>query len=142
MSAAAPRRGARRIAAGVGLAVVITCGLLVHGALPDTAATDIVGDALYAAAAYLGVVLLAPRLSPLAVSALAAAWCVAVELLQLTALPGAVVSAFRPAVLLLGTAFDPRDLVVYVAAVAALLAGDAGLTAARRRADRAFISEA
>ena len=50
--------------------------------------------------------------------------------------------AFRPAVLLLGTAFDPRDLVVYVAAVAVLLAGDVALAAARRRADGALITEA
>ncbi|WP_261166271.1 DUF2809 domain-containing protein [Microbacterium sp. Marseille-Q6965] len=126
MTAARPRGTRRRALAAVGLVIVIACGLLVHGGLPDTSATDIAGDALYAAAAYLGVVLLAPRLAAPAVGAFAAGWCVAVELLQLTALPAAAASAFRPAVLLLGTAFDPRDLAVYLAAVALLVVADIG----------------
>jgi hypothetical protein len=41
----------RRIVAAVLLVVVIGAGLLVHGVLPDTAATDITGDVLYAVAA-------------------------------------------------------------------------------------------
>lgn len=74
----------RRIAAAFGLSAVVVAGLSVHAFLPDSAGTDIAGDALYAIAPYLAVVIVAPRLSPLAVGALAAAWCVAVELFQLT----------------------------------------------------------
>ncbi len=47
-----------------------------HTGLPDTAVTDIAGDALYAAAAYAGVVLLLPWLGTATVAGIAAAWCV------------------------------------------------------------------
>jgi len=50
------------LVAAVALVGVIVAGLAVLVALPDTAATDIAADALYAVAAYVGVVLLAPRL--------------------------------------------------------------------------------
>jgi hypothetical protein len=125
----------RRVAAALLLLGVIAAGLVVHGVLPDTAATDIAGDALYAVAAYLAVVLLVPRLPALAVGAIAAAWCIAVELFQLTGLPLEWAARFPPAVLVFGTVFDPRDLVVYVVTIAAVTALDAG-TAALRRARR------
>jgi hypothetical protein len=125
----------RRVAAALLLLAVIAAGLVVHGALPDTAATDIAGDALYAVAAYLAVVLLVPRLPALAVGAIAAAWCIAVELFQLTGLPLEWAARFPPAVLVFGTVFDPRDLVVYVVTIAAVTALDAG-TAALGRARR------
>lgn len=107
----------RRLVAVVALVAVIAAGLAVHALLPDTALTDIAGDALYAAAAYSGVVLLAPRLRPWVVASIAGAWCVAVELFQLTGIPLAVGAGFPPAMLLLGTVFDARDLVIYVATV-------------------------
>jgi hypothetical protein len=110
------------------LAVTIGAGLVVHAFLPDTAATDVTGDALYAVTAYLAVVLLAPRLPALAVGAIAAAWCVAVELFQLTGLPLAWGGHFRPAMLLLGTVFDPRDLLVYVLTIVVAAALDLTLT--------------
>jgi hypothetical protein len=125
----------RRVAAALLLLAVIAAGLFVHGVLPDTAATDIAGDALYAVAAYLAVVLLVPRLPALAVGAIAAAWCIAVELFQLTGLPLEWAARFPPAVLVFGTVFDPRDLVVYVVTIAAVTALDAG-TAALGRARR------
>ena len=125
----------RRVAAALLLLGVIAAGLVVHGVLPDTAATDIAGDALYAVAAYLAVVLLVPRLPALAVGAIAAAWCIAVELFQLTGLPLEWAARFPPAVLVFGTVFDPRDLVVYVVTIAAVTALDAG-TAALGRARR------
>lgn len=108
----------RRIAAAIALVVVVAVGLIVHGFLPDSAATDIAGDALYAVAVVAFVVLLAPRRAPLAVGAIAAVWCIGVELFQLTGIPVRVADVFSPAVLVLGTVFDARDLIVYVAAIA------------------------
>jgi hypothetical protein len=43
-------RRMRRGAAAVAIAVLVMAGLVVHLALPDTSASDIAGDALYAAA--------------------------------------------------------------------------------------------
>lgn len=123
VASASPR--VRRLAAALLLVATITAGLLVHGLLPDTPVTDITGDALYAVAAYLAVVLIAPRLPALAAGAIAAAWCVAVELFQLTGLPLSWGAQFSPVMLLLGTVFDPRDLVIYVAAIALATAVDA-----------------
>jgi len=129
---ASARTRPRRIAAALLLALTIGAGLLVHAALPDTAATDIAGDALYAVAAYLAVVLLAPRLPVLAAGGIAAAWCVGVELFQLTGLPLAWGALFAPVMLVLGTVFDPRDLVIYVVTIAIATALDAGLRAVAR----------
>lgn len=106
------------------LIVVILAGLVTHGVLPDTAGSDIAGDALYALAIYLLLVILAPRWSPLVVGALAAGWCIAIELFQLTGIPLQVGSVFPPAALVLGSGFDARDLVVYVIAVALAVAVD------------------
>lgn len=125
----------RRIAAALLVLAVIAAGLFVHGALPDTAGTDIAGDALYAVAVYLAVVVLVPRLLALAVGATAAGWCIAVELFQLTGMPLEWAARFPPAVLVFGTVFDPRDLVVYVVAIAVVTALDVAMTA-RRRARR------
>lgn len=126
-TAAGTRTGARtrRLVAVVALAAVIVAGLVVHGALPDTSATDIAGDALYAAAAYLAVMAVVPRLPALAVGGIAVAWCIGVELFQLTGLPLAWGATFAPVMLVLGTVFDPRDLVVYVLTVAVATAADA-----------------
>lgn len=109
----------RRVGACLGVLVAVATGLVVHLALPDGPATDIAGDALYAAAVFLGFVLVAPTRHPAVLAALAAAWCIAVELFQLTGLPERWGAAFAPATLVLGTVFDARDLVVYVVAIAA-----------------------
>ncbi|MFE5410684.1 DUF2809 domain-containing protein [Microbacterium sp. NPDC056569] len=121
----------RRLVAALLLAATIVAGLLVHALLPDTAVTDIAGDALYAVAAYLAVVLLAPRLPALAAGAIAASWCVAVELFQLTGLPLAWGAQFSPVMLVLGTVFDPRDLLVYVVTIALATAADAAIRRVR-----------
>jgi hypothetical protein len=117
----------RRSACAGSLAVLVIAGLAVHAMLPDTAATDIAGDALYAAAAYAFVAAIAVRQSPLVVGAIAVTWCVGIELFQLTGLPLAAGAAFPPAMLVLGTVFDPRDLVVYVVTIVAVTATDAGI---------------
>jgi len=117
----------------------VVCGLLVVASAPaDTAGSDIAGDALYAAAAYAAVVVVLPRLRPVAVAAIAAGWCIAVELFQLTGIPLAAGAAFTPAMLVLGTVFDPRDLAVYSLTVAVAWAIDAAIGAvARGRVGRA-----
>ncbi|RUA26912.1 MAG: DUF2809 domain-containing protein [Actinobacteria bacterium] len=117
--------GVRRVTAGVALGAVIAAGLGVHFLLPDMAATDIAGDALYAAAVYAFIILLIPRRHPLLVGAIALAWCVGIELFQLTGVPLAAGAAFPPAMLVLGTVFDPRDLLVYGATIVIVTATDA-----------------
>ncbi|MFB8386956.1 DUF2809 domain-containing protein [Microbacterium sp. NPDC055910] len=126
----------RRIAAAVALAAVVATGLAVHTLLPDIPATDIAGDALYAVAAYAFVMVLAPRWHPLAAAGLAAAWCVAVELFQLTGVPLALGAEFPPVMLVLGTVFDARDLVVYVAAIVVAVVIDLVVARATARVRR------
>ncbi len=104
------------------LAAVVAAGLVVHAALPDSAATDIAGDALYAAAAYLAVALIAPSLPVVAIGGIAAVWCVGVELFQLTGLPLEWGARFAPVMLVLGTVFDARDILVYVLTIVVLTA--------------------
>ena len=129
----------RRWAAIAALVALVVSGLLVVAFAPDdTAGSDIAGDALYAAAVYVAVVLIAPRLRPSAVAAIAAGWCIAVELFQLTGMPLAVGAAFPPAMLVLGTVFDARDLLVYPLTVAVACAIDASIGAVvARRVGRA-----
>ncbi len=125
----------RRWAAAGALVIVIAAGLLVHG-MAGSVATDVAGDALYTFAAYAFVVVLAPGLRPAAVALIAIAWCFAIEFLQLTTFPATAAGILPVSRLVLGSGFDPRDLVVY--AVAALVAGaaDAGLRrVARSRQD-------
>jgi hypothetical protein len=106
------------------LAAAISAGLLVHGLLPDNAVSDIAGDVLYALAVYAGIVMIAPRAAPVAVGGLALAWCVLVELFQLTGIPQRLGAAFSPAMLVLGTVFDARDLFVYAVVIIAVFATD------------------
>ena len=127
---ATDRTAKRRLMAAAALVGVSGAGLAVHVLLADTAATDIAGDALYAAAVYLAIIIVAPRMPPLAVGALAAAWCVAVELFQLTGIPLALGAAFAPSMLVLGTVFDARDLVVYL--VTTVIIGAADVAGSRR----------
>lgn len=108
---------ARRWGAVAAAVVVVAAGLVVHGILPDTDATDIAGDALYAVLVYVLVVAVAPRAQPVAAAAIAGGWCIAIELLQLSDVPARAAEVFPPAVLVLGTVFDARDLVIYVVAV-------------------------
>ncbi len=103
----------------IGILLVVIAGLVVHYLLPASQGTDIAGDALYALAAYLVVVALAPRWHPVAVFGVSAAWCVAVELFQLTGLPERWGTSFAPIMLVLGTVFDPRDLLIYALTTAA-----------------------
>lgn len=125
------RPGTRRLVALVVLFMVIGAGLGVHFLLPDTAGTDIAGDALYAAAVYAFVILIIPRRPTLLVGAIALAWCIGVELFQLTGVPLAAGEAFLPAMLVLGTVFDPRDLVIYASTILVFGVVDAAISRAR-----------
>ncbi|MDD7930627.1 DUF2809 domain-containing protein [Microbacterium sp. NM3R9] len=123
----------RRVAALIAAAVTVAAGLLVHRALPDSAASDIAGDALYALLIYALAVGVAPRARVGVVAAAAIGWCVAVELLQLTGIPERAGAVFPPAMLVLGTAFDPRDLAVYAVTVVAAAGADAAQRSIRSR---------
>ncbi|MEV7758909.1 DUF2809 domain-containing protein [Microbacterium sp. NPDC089180] len=123
----------RRLAAVLALAVVVAAGLAVHRLMPSSVASDVAGDALYAVAAYTGLVLLLPRARPLVLAAGAVVWCVAVELLQLTGVPITLAERMPVAALVLGSGFDARDLVVYVLAVASALGVDGVVTRVRAR---------
>jgi len=124
----------RRLTALILLLCAIAAGIGIHYGAPQGTVSDISGDVLYAAAAYLAVVIVAPRLRPLATGAIAAAWCVAVELFQLTGVPLALGAAFPPAMLVLGTVFDARDIVLYLVTSALLAVVDTALLGVRRRA--------
>ena len=78
------------------------------------------GDALYAVAVYLVLALLMPRRSPGLTAAAALAFCIAVELFQLTGIP-ARYARITPVRWLLGTHFSPHDLLCYAAGVGAIL---------------------
>ena len=105
----------------------IAVGLTVHlgGRVLAPAVRDVLGDALWATMIVWWISAAAPRL-PLRTRALAAlAFCVAIELSQRYHTPS--LDALRrtvPGHLVLGSGYDPRDLVAYAAgvAVAALLA--------------------
>lgn len=123
------RRPARwRLAALALLLGAVAMGLGIHYGLPAGTASDVSGDILYAASAYLGIVVLAPRLRPATVGAVAAAWCVLIELFQLTGIPLALGAAFPPAMLVLGTVFDGRDIVLYLGTAAVLTLIDAAVS--------------
>lgn len=72
------------------------------------------------------------RLAAAAALLVVAAWCIGVELFQLTGIR-ARRARIPPAMLVLGTVFDARDLIVYLVTIAALAALD---TASRRRRTR------
>lgn len=118
--------------AGV-LTVVVATGL-VTALLADGWAADAAGSVLYTAAVFVGLVLLRPAARGWLLAAGASALSAAVELAQLTAAPAALAEAWPPVRLVLGTSFDPRDLVAY--ALGAVVVGGldalAGRVSARR----------
>lgn len=129
----APER--RRRIAYVGLALAtIGVGLTVHlggRALPP-ALRDVAGDALWAAMIACWVGAVAPT-SGLRTRA-AVAVCVGVELSQRVHAPTLdAVRATRLGHLVLGSDYDPRDLVAYAAGIAVVAGVERGIAARRRR---------
>lgn len=122
----------RRVFAARGMVLVVLAGLVITFGLPDTTGTDVIGDVLYVVVVYLLVVLLAAHWHPLVVGAVTAGWCVLVELFQLTGLPEVWGAAFWPVMLVLGTVFDARDLLVYVFTAVTLVVCDVAQSRAGR----------
>ena len=121
------------------LSVVVLAGCLALGLglqlLERSLVVDVVGSVLYVCAVGLPLVALWPELPGAAVALTAFAFAVAVELLQLTAVPQAVVAAFPPSRLLFGSSFDPIDLVAYAGGAVLLFGARVAIVrVARRRA--------
>jgi hypothetical protein len=125
------------------LGLVAASGCLVLGVLLQllerSPLVDVAGSVLYVG--FAGMLLTAawPPLSSPAVASVAFAFAAAVELLQLTRLPQAIVAAFPPARLLFGSSFDPIDLVAYAGGAVLLFVAHLGLVrlAARQPATAA-----
>ncbi|GAB3153235.1 hypothetical protein GCM10027058_21460 [Microbacterium neimengense] len=126
--------GRRRIIGGIAAAATVAAGLGVHRFAPDAAPSDIAGDALYALLVYLLAVVVVPRGAVWMPALIAWVWCTTIELFQLTGLPLAWGEGFPPIMLVLGTVFDARDLVVYTVTVLAAAMADRLLGAALGRA--------
>ncbi|MFJ6417328.1 DUF2809 domain-containing protein [Paeniglutamicibacter sp. NPDC091659] len=108
-----PRARMRRLAAGLLVVPVVVLGLGARflGAGP---AADLSGGVLYAVLVYVLLVFLRPRAAPWSNAAIALAFCVAIELLQITSIPATLAAAFPPIRLVLGSTFVPLDLLAYV----------------------------
>jgi len=129
----------RRLILALACIVVVVAGLSVHTFAPDGFVSDAAGDALYAALIYLLVAFLAPGWASWATGSVALAWCVAVELFQLTGFPEQWGAAFRPLMLVFGTVFSPSDLLFYALGVAVAAVVDRACM--RRRSSRARSSD-
>ncbi|MFF8384489.1 DUF2809 domain-containing protein [Streptomyces kanasensis] len=101
-----------RLAAGAAAALTVAAGLGARSAATG-AWTTYAGDALYTVLAVALVVLVAPRLRPVAAAGAALAFSCAVELFQLTGVPAGLAAHSRLAPLVLGTSFHAPDLLWY-----------------------------
>lgn len=106
------------LAAGLGIRAVMTGDIAKYA-----------GDALYTALIHVLVVLVAPRVKPAAAAGAALGFSCAVELFQLTGIPGELAVHSLAARLVLGSTFNAPDLLWY--AVGAVLSALVH-TAARR----------
>lgn len=109
-------------------AVALGLGVHLGGAALPPDLRDVTGDALWAAMIYGLTGVLAPRAARSRRSAVAALVCAAVEASQLLRAPWLVaLRATRLGHLVLGSAFDARDLVAYGVGVAGAALLDRGL---------------
>ena len=116
--AAAPARRIRlRAAVASAGCVALGLGMQLFDRSP---LIDVLGSVLYVVVFGLVILLAWPKLPAIAVSSVALAIAVGVELLQLTSIPAAVVDAVPAARLLFGSAFDPWDLAAYLGGAVAL----------------------
>lgn len=109
----------RLILVGCALAVIAT-GLLARFGLPRLSngpllalAGDLSGSILYTALWVTLIRFIRPTLRPIPVALWAFGISAAIELLQLTALPGLAIQAFAPLALVFGSTFNPVDLIGY-----------------------------
>ncbi|MEV0193786.1 DUF2809 domain-containing protein [Kitasatospora purpeofusca] len=128
-------RWAVRGAAAVAAVLTVGAGLAVRTVAGGEAA-KYAGDALYTVLLYALAVLVAPRLRPAVAAAWAAGLSWAVELFQLTGVPDDLARRSTLARLVLGSTFNPPDLLWYLvgAGLAALV--HAGVRACTRAAGR------
>lgn len=129
-----PRAGTtapRRLALAIVALLVVTCGLTTH-LLGSGHAADVVGDVLYAALIYILLAVLMPRRSPIVPAFIAAVWCIAVEMFQLTGLPEQWGIAFWPAMLVFGTVYSPIDIACYLAGILGVALCDAAVAQVRK----------
>ena len=113
----APLSRATYVALALG---TIALGLIVHlrGAVLGAVPRDVLGDALWAVMIAWWIGALAPRAGLSARSAVALAICAAVETSQLYHAPTIdAVRRTRLGSLVLGSGFDPRDLVAYAVGI-------------------------
>ncbi|MFJ8430814.1 DUF2809 domain-containing protein [Kitasatospora sp. NPDC094019] len=94
------------------------------------------GDALYTVLLYALAVLVAPRLRPPVAAAWAAAPSWAVELFQLTGVPDDLARRSTLARLVLGSTFNPPDLLWYLVGAGLAALAHAGVRAGTRAAGR------
>ena len=117
----------------------IAVGLLVHlrGGVLGVVTQDVLGDALWAAMILWWISAVAPQRTRLTRSAVSLLVCVAVELSQLSHAPILdAVRATRMGALVLGSGFDPRDLVAYAFGIIVAALFDARLPRNSPRAAR------
>lgn len=105
------------LAAGATLATGLALQLLER-----TPLVDLAGGALYTLLVGLLLAFLAPAWPALRLATVAYGMSAAIELLQLTGLPQALVEAAPPLRLVLGSSFDPLDLLAYAVGAAAVWA--------------------
>ena len=134
MPAARRRRPSRRAVLALAALAVVAVGVGV--AQVEGPVADALGGVLYAALAALLVALVAPSAGGTRVAGLALVLCVGVELAQLTDVPTRLVGAWPALRYLVGTTFNPWDLLAYAAGVVVVGWLAAG-PPARRRADEA-----
>lgn len=121
------------------LSLVAASGCLVLGILLQlldrSPLVDVAGSVLYVGFAGMLFAAAWPALSSVAIASAAFAFAAAVELLQLTGVPQALVAVFPPARLVFGSSFDPIDLVAYAGGAVLLFVAHSGLVrlAARTR---------
>jgi hypothetical protein len=119
----------------------IAAGLLVHlrGGALSPVARDVIGDALWAAMIAWWIGGLVPSARPMSRYSAAYAVCVVVEVSQLYHTPW--LDALRATTmghLVLGSGFDPRDLVAYALGVAGAALIEAAVLARGRRSREAI----
>ncbi|WP_392672018.1 DUF2809 domain-containing protein [Streptomyces sp. LN785] len=118
----------RAVAAGAA-ALTVAAGLGIRAAAGGDFA-KYAGDALYTVLVYVLVLMIAPRTRPVTAAGSALAFSWAVELSQLTGVPGELSRHSAVARLVLGSTFNAPDLLWYVVGAAAAWAVHRG-TAAR-----------
>lgn len=109
-----------RLLAVVGVLACLALGLGLQ-LLDRSPVIDLLGSVLYVMLVGLVILLVRPSLPGLVIAAIALGITTVVELLQLTPIPAVIVESFPPARLVLGSSFDPLDLVAYVAGALLLI---------------------